>query len=272
MSKRQIVNNGDKYARLTVIKETESIKSPNGNIRMFLCKCECGNKKRIRIQRLVHGYSKSCGCLQKEVATKNATTHGKKKHPLYSKWCGMKKRCFNTNDAHYKDYGGRGITVCERWMKFENYYKDMHVSYLEHKKNNSYTSIDRINNDGNYEPSNCRWATYKVQTRNKRSNIIVEFNGEKKTIPEWAEEMDMRYMTLYQRFYKGWATERALTTKLITKHKRKKNKLNQEMDILVGIESLNAYNSDSVDEANENMDNLMTDVEQSWGDSNEKYN
>ena len=159
------IEKGDKYGRLTIIKEIQCRITPGGMIkRQVICSCECGNEKVVVLNSLRSGATRSCGCYRKEVTTQTKTIHGLWKHPLYKTWADMKTRCYNTKDKYYKDYGGRGIKVCDRWIKsFPNFLQDMG------ERPTGY-SIDRINNDGNYEPSNCRWATNKEQQNNQRRN------------------------------------------------------------------------------------------------------
>lgn len=126
--------------------------------RYGIYKCKCGKETKVQSSTVKNGYIKSCGCLQKE----KATTHGLSRHRLYHTWNGMFKRCNNINDKSYSHYGGRGIKVCDRWNDINNFIEDMYPTFKDG------LSIDRINNDGNYEPTNCRWATNETQTRNIR--------------------------------------------------------------------------------------------------------
>jgi hypothetical protein len=163
MPRKLEIVSGQKFNRLTVLKEVERYIDPSGKkLRKFRCVCECGNQKIVRIDSLTNGSIKSCGCLSIEISRELHKTHGKKKHYLYSTWNDMKQRCINPKHKAYNNYGGRGIKVCDRWLEsFENFLQDMGDRPLGH-------SIDRINNDGNYESFNCRWATPIQQIKNRR--------------------------------------------------------------------------------------------------------
>lgn len=152
---------GEQFSRLTVIDPTSVITKHGAKV---LCQCTCGTQKLIYEWRLKSGRTKSCGCLEKEVIAERFGTriHGLRGTPEYSIWCGMKQRCNGTDKKSAKYYFDRGIKVCERWMNVENFVQDM--GPRPSKKH----SIERINNDGDYEPSNCKWATYAEQNANKR--------------------------------------------------------------------------------------------------------
>lgn len=159
------IKTGDRYNRLTIIEEVES--RGKIRIRFFKCKCDCGNHTIVSLRNLRRGITKSCGCYNIESLKKNKTKHSHTINKImsseYISWCSMKQRCYNPNRKNYKNYGGRGITICDEWLNsFENFYKDM-------GKRPEGTTIDRINPNGNYEPSNCRWSTKKEQNMNRRN-------------------------------------------------------------------------------------------------------
>lgn len=155
--------NNNKFGRLTIIKEVEPIVSPCGTKRRkFLCQCECGNQKLVQLGHLKTGHTVSCGCFHKE--TFNNYKHGLRSHRINVIWRGIRQRCLNTNNSRYKDYGGRGISMCNEWL--EDF-----MSFYNWAISNGYSdqlSIDRIDVNGNYEPSNCRWATASEQNKNQR--------------------------------------------------------------------------------------------------------
>lgn len=156
------IKQGERYNRWTIIKEVEPIIGKNKNIiRYFECKCDCGKTKKVRLSMMRSGQSKSCGCLITETQKRIRTTHGRYGTLEYKSWQSMKERCSNPKNNKWDLYGGRGINVCERWVNFSNFFEDMGPRPKG-------TTIDRINPDGNYEPSNCRWATIEEQNRNRR--------------------------------------------------------------------------------------------------------
>lgn len=175
------------FGRLTVIECVGARRHG----RFWKCLCECGNYKEYTTGALRSGHVQSCGC------TTRSRTHGMFGTPEYAAWAGIKGRCLNQNDPAYKNYGGRGIAMCERWAdSFENFYADMGP-----RPSNKH-SIDRINNDGNYEPSNCRWATKKEQSRNTRKNHLIAFNGEVLCVAEWADKLGIHPHVLWRRLAK----------------------------------------------------------------------
>ena len=190
MGGKKVDLTGKKFGRLTVVSKVnrECGKS------LWLCKCECGNVVNVTANRLKSGNTRSCGCLKRDTTIKRNKTHNMSSSRLYVIWGGMIKRCKNKNAHNYKIYGGRGIEVCDLWLRFE--------PFMEWALSNGYEnnlSIDRIDNNGNYCPENCRWVDKKTQNRNRRNNRIIVFNGVTATEAEWAEILGMPIQTLAYR-------------------------------------------------------------------------
>jgi hypothetical protein len=201
---------GQKFERLTVILRKDI--ANDGHI-LWLCKCKCGKEIIISSHSLKSGNTKSCGCLQKELLIKRLTKHGhlknRKTSKTYNIWRDMIQRCTNSNYKEYKYYGGRGLTVCERWRGengFINFLEDMG------EPPGPEYQIDRINNNLGYYKENCRWTTAKQNSRNKRNNRFITLNDKTKCIAEWAEELIIYYRTILSRLRYGWSIEKALTT------------------------------------------------------------
>lgn len=176
------------------------------------CQCECGSEKIVTEKNLVSHNSESCGCLKRDKLAARNITHGAsvrgKMTREYKSWAAMKDRCCNLRCEDFPDYGGRGITVCERWLGedgFSNFLADMGKRPPGHE-------IDRKDNYGNYEPGNCRWATRTEQTCNTRKNVFIEYRGERLTISQWSRRTGINYCTLYSRVKAGWDVGRILTT------------------------------------------------------------
>jgi len=199
---------GLRFGKLLVIRRT-NIKKWGSTC--WLCKCSCGKETVVDSHSLRKGNTKSCGCLNKEIHTKHGHTKDGKISKTYKAWISMNQRCNNTNDINYKHYGGRGITVCWKWSNknpkgFDNFYKDVGDSPKG-------KSIDRINNNGNYEPNNWRWATNGQQHRNMRNTHLITFKGKTQCLLDWAKEYNMSSQTLTRRLNKmNWSVEKALTT------------------------------------------------------------
>ena len=188
---------GQRFGWLTVV-EFAGTKNSNA---YWKCRCDCRNVCTVNGVHLRRGYTQSCGCLRRENSG-CTPKHGLSSSKIYGVWQRMRHRCFNKNDKNFSQYGGRGIKVCDEWRNdFQAFYDC--VSKLEHFGEEGY-SFDRINNDGNYEPSNVRWATMKEQNRNRRSNVVVEYKGKKVSLKEAAELSGIKYLTLFQRYHRGW--------------------------------------------------------------------
>lgn len=176
-----------------------------GSIHRWWCRCECGTRKLIRGSSLTSGVIVSCGCYGKEQRRKAVVKHGESADPTHKAWRAMISRCDDPTTHNYANYGGRGISVCARWREsFENFISDMG------RRPSSTHSIDRIENDGNYEPGNCRWATANQQARNRRSTHHVEAFGERLPLVAWAERAGMKYTTLKRRLDNGMNPEEAI--------------------------------------------------------------
>lgn len=194
---------GQRFGRLTVLCKDDSDKQG----RMWLCQCDCGNKKSVRVDHLKNGATTSCGCYSREVASKRNKTHGMTKTPEYSVYKHMIARCERPSDKRFYCYGARGIKVCERW-RGENGFQNF-IADVGRRPVRGY-SIDRINNDGNYEPSNCKWSTRIEQANNKSKNIYITYKGETKTLKEWSRELGLNYKNLWERMSYGWSFEKSI--------------------------------------------------------------
>lgn len=203
---------GQRFGRITVIERANDYISPKGCHRpMWLCRCDCGNEVVIDPSKLKSEHTQSCGCLKNEKARERLKKHGMSHTKTHQEWIGIRQRCLNPNCKDYKDYGARGITMCDRWRdSFEAFYED--VSKLKHFEEKEYT-LNRIDNDGNYEPNNVEWASAITQQNNKRSNRLITYEGKTQTVAQWAREMNMSYSKLINRIYLGWSIEKALKTK-----------------------------------------------------------
>lgn len=206
---------GRRFGRLVVTSGPEQRRIPSGTTSLYwMCSCDCGNTKLVRGASLRNGTTKSCGCLQREIAGQLNLVHGYArvncKHPLFSIWTGMISRCTRQSDTVWKHYGGRGITVCDRWRTFEHFLFDMGPGW------HPGLTIDRIDSQGNYEPSNCRWATHLTQNRNSSHCRYLSYKGERKPASQWVEELypvlRIKYATLMTRLYTGWPVNLALST------------------------------------------------------------
>lgn len=187
---RKVDHTGKRFGRLTVKGEAGIMKSGH---KAWLCICDCGNETIFRGTLLTQGVVVSCGCYRSDRGRDMLTIHGNYGHPLYQTWIHMKERCEDENNADYHNYGGRGITICERWLdSFENFITDM-------GERPDGMSLDRIDVNGNYEPKNCRWADAKTQANNTRRNLYFEYGGETLTLAQWSDRTGINYGTLLGR-------------------------------------------------------------------------
>lgn len=188
----------NKYGKLAVIERAISTSKKDKHA-YWKCLCDCGNYAIVASHRLKGGETRSCGCIN----------NGKSYTRLYRIWNDMKKRCYIISETAYHNYGGRGIIVCDEWLHdFQAFYDwSMANGYRED------LTIDRIEVNGNYEPSNCRWVTRKVQNNNTRRNHYLSFDGTTKSVAEWADITGIKQNTLLYRIRRGWSVERALTTR-----------------------------------------------------------
>jgi|SRR6185369_7464456 len=186
---------GKRFGRLTALREDRQMDRT-----AWLCICDCGTECVRTTKTLRNGMTKSCGCFQIETVKRVTTKHGRTNSKLYGVWKAMRGRCRTKTDQNYRHYGGRGIKICERWNTFENFRNDMGDPEAG-------LTLDRIDVNGNYEPSNCRWVTMKEQTRNKRNSLLLTFNGKTQIIPDWAKELNLVASTLYARASRGLSVQ-----------------------------------------------------------------
>lgn len=203
---------GQRYGRLTVLQRDGHIHGKTA----WICRCDCGKIVRKDANAMRQGYSLSCGCMRRELAAIRHTTHDHCGTRLYNIYHDMKARCYRKTCPKYSTYGARGIKICDEWLNDFTTFYDWAIAN-GYKEN---LTIDRIDNNGNYEPGNCRWVTNKVQSLNRRSNHILECQGQKKTISEWCEITGLSYSTISARVGKlQWSAEKALTTPLLRRKK-----------------------------------------------------
>lgn len=192
------------FGRLTVLDRAENA----GRTTRWKCICSCGKETIVRQPDLKSGRTTSCGCRFSEQLAERNSKHGLSGTKLCNIWRSMKDRCYNSNCPAYKNYGGRGIKVCDEWFSDLKAFYDWSIA-------NGYDeglTIDRIDVNGNYEPSNCRWVDRIVQANNTRSNHFIEYDGRTQTIAEWSKELGIKQHTILRRLSLGWTIERALRT------------------------------------------------------------
>lgn len=186
-----------KFGMLTVV---ERVANDRFGRSQWLCRCDCGREHVAAFFRMKSGHTKSCGCIRGLVSRR----HGAKGTPTHNTWCAMKQRCIDPRHAQFAYYGGRGVSVCDRWAKsFEAFLADM-------GERPEGMTIERNDPNGNYEPGNCRWATEADQARNRRSTILVTRNGVTKCVKDWCDELGMNVDKVYGRIRRGAAPEEAL--------------------------------------------------------------
>lgn len=216
-SPRFIDLTGKKFGRL-VVMSYEGLSDAKRPRSLWLCKCDCGEQVLRTTQLLNAPNSHSCGCQTREINIERNTKHGRHKSLEYRTWANMLQRCTNPKASMYALWGGNGICVCDRWRVFECFYEDMGPRPTANHQ------IDRIDSIGNYEPGNCRWATPKEQSNNTSRNVIIEWNGSRKSVSEWSLELGIKRPTLDARLKRGWSIEKAFTTKANTKYHTKSSK------------------------------------------------
>lgn len=205
---------GKRFGKLIVIQQLDSKQYPrfSGSI-IYECQCDCGNTTIVTRSKLIHNHTQSCGCMRKSSAAKLFTTHKQTGSRLFNIFYNMKQRCLNPHAPAYDKYGGRGIKICDEWKNqngFDNFYNwAIQNGYQEN------LSIDRINNDGDYAPDNCRWTTMKTQSNNRSSNTYITFHNQTHTLSEWADIIGIDHSVLSQRINKlGMTIEEAFTRKI----------------------------------------------------------
>lgn len=198
---------GMRFGRLEVLRLAGRTASRMDWCYLWECRCVCGATTYSTSANLKSGTTASCGCLKKEMVSKAQTVHGLSNTPEWDVWIGMKTRCYNTNVKHFCRYGGRGIRVCDSWLSdFEAFLNDMGP------RPSPKHSLERRDNNGNYEPSNCYWATASQQARNRRSNVNLNFNGVTLCYQGWDDRLGFLSGTVRRRLKDGWTIEQALTT------------------------------------------------------------
>ena len=194
---------GQRFNRLIALRLDRY--DPKSHQSYWIFQCDCGNKKVLSLGGVAGETTKSCGCYNAEVSGARKRTHGKSRTKVYGAWCKMKERCYKPNTLEFEHYGERGIIICDRWLEsFENFLADMGEPPTPKH------SIDRIDNDGNYEPGNCKWSTSTQQTLNYRRNLLITYRGQTKPLKMWTDELNLDYSKILQRIRTlGWSAERA---------------------------------------------------------------
>lgn len=195
---------GDRFVDWEAVRFVE--KTAKSQV-FWWCRCRCGMERRVNASKLIDKTSTGCGCRQRETVSRAKRTHGMKNTPEWRVWAAMKDRCYNPNAQRYAVYGARGIAICDRWRdSFEAFYEDMGP------RPEAGYQIDRIDNDGPYEPGNCRWATAKQNTRNRRNKRMLTHEGRTLCVAEWAEVRGFHRNDILSRLQRGWSVAEALDT------------------------------------------------------------
>jgi hypothetical protein len=211
---------GKTFGRLIVIAESDERRVWKGGMAAYVvCECTCKATDRniatVEVSKLLSGHTRSCGCLSRETTAERSTTHNESRDPLYRRWAGMIARCYQPSHTGYKDYGGRGITVCDEWHRYE--------AFAEWARANGWDenlTLDRIDTNGPYSAANCRWTTQLEQNNNRRNNIVVTWQGRTQTLSKWARELGFNYRVLRDRLARNWTVARAFTTPVRTPPQR----------------------------------------------------
>ncbi len=190
---------GKRFSRWTVL----GYAGPSGRATFWWCRCDCGSIRSVDAATLINSTSRSCGCLSAELTRSRSLKHGMSKTIVYRCWQQMLQRCNNPKKLGYANYGARGISVCKRWSCFQKFFSDMGVPP-------NGMSLERVDNNGNYNPANCVWATYKQQARNTRNTRRFVIEGQLRTLSELVESVGINHSTLRFRLRQGWSIEEAL--------------------------------------------------------------
>jgi hypothetical protein len=194
-----------RFGRLVVLEERQ-VKLSDGRYKYpCLCRCDCGQLTEAEKSNLATGTTSSCGCFRLERLREATVTHGQSDSVVYQIWCNMIQRCTNPSNGGYDNYGGRGITVTCRWKTFAHFYADMGDPPIG-------MTLERLDVDGSYSPSNCCWASQLAQARNKRANRVFTYQGKTQCLSQWAEDYGVKYWTYHARLRRGWSIEEILET------------------------------------------------------------
>ncbi len=208
------VPKGTVFGRLKIVRELPQMFSGNKKRRLMECVCVCGSVTKVLLENLRSGHTRSCKCLSKDTMAETMSSHKMSGHRAYSIWSGMKTRCTNPNAEAYKYYGAKGISVCDRWKEFKNFWEDMRGSYKEN------LTIDRVDCKGNYEPKNCVWSTTQEQANNRNNTIIFNYRGCCISAGAVSELTGVKRATLTERKRAGWC-DKDCYTKPVKEVKRK---------------------------------------------------